>query len=130
MNRLTPRKPKRDLSTLWIIASVVGVLAIIVTICVLYFGSIRTETGCVVDSKERYTSFSSSKDGTTTTQKKLVYTSCGVFTVDDNFFLLRFNSADTYGSLKEGDTFNLEVIGWRNGFLSWFPNVLSAEKVS
>ena len=127
---LKPVKSRRDWSAFWVILGIAAVLAIIVTWCVLYFGSVRTETGCVVDSKERYTSFSSSKDGTKSEQKKLVYTSCGVFNVDDNFFLGKFNSADTYGSLHEGDTFDLEIVGWRNGFLSWFPNVLSAEKTS
>ncbi len=128
---LNQPKRRRDLSLLWFILGAVGVVAVIATIATLYFGSIRTETGCVVDSKERYTSFSSSKDnGTTSKQNKLVYTSCGVFNVDDNLFLLKFNSADTYGSLSEGDTFDLEVVGWRNGFFSWFPNVLSAEKTS
>lgn len=122
--------PKRrfDWTTFWFWVGGIAVVGIIVTIAVLYFSSIRTETGCVVDSKERTTQVTGGgKDNpVNTTQEKIVYTSCGVFTVDDNFFLLRFNSADTYGSLGEGETFDLEVIGWRNGFFSWFPNVLSA----
>ena len=61
---LKPVKSRRDWSAFWVILGIAAVLAIIVTWCVLYFGSVRTETGCVVDSKERYTSFSSSKDGT------------------------------------------------------------------
>ena len=129
---LNQPKRRRDLSLLWFILGAVSVIAVIVTVATLYFSSIRTETGCVVDSKERYTEVSGGGDGNSVTSstKKIVYTSCGVFNVDDNFFLLKFNSADTYGSLAEGDTFDLEVIGWRNGFLSWFPNVLSAEKTS
>jgi hypothetical protein len=128
-------KRRRDWSKLWIALAVAVVIGIIVMMSVLYFSSIRTETGCVVESKERTVNVSSSTDSkgntsTTTTQAKLVYTSCGVFTVDDNLFLLKFNSADTYGSLGEDETFDLEVIGWRNGFFSWFPNVLSAEQTS
>lgn len=126
-------KRRRDWSMVRFIVGAAIVIGLIVIGCVLYFGSIRTVEGCTVDSKERTVDVSSStdKDGktsTTTTQKKLVYTSCGVFTVDDNIFLLKFNSADTYGALREGETFDLKIIGWRNGFFSWFPNVLSAEK--
>ena len=127
----TPKR-RRNWSLLWMIVGGITIVGILVTISVLYFSSIRTETGCTVDSKERTVDVQSSTDSdghtsTTTTQKKIVYTSCGVFTVDDNFFLLKFNSADTYGSLHEDETFDLKIIGWRNGFLSWFPNVLSAE---
>jgi len=119
-------KRRKDKSIIWIALGVVAVVAVIVTVSVLYFSSVRTVTDCTVDSKERYTEVSGDGDGVSTEQKKILYTSCGVFTVDDNLFFGKFNSADTYGSLAEDETFDLEVVGWRNGLLSWFPNVLSA----
>ncbi len=91
----------------------------------LYLTTKHTET-CTVASKERTTHVS---DGTST-QQKLVYTNdCGTFTVDDAWYQGKFNSADTYGMLKDGKTYTLTVMGWRNGFFSWFPNILSAQEV-
>lgn len=126
-------KPHRRFDTFWLKAGgiVALILVVIVGYNVLYFGSRTTLESCTVDSKDRGTTVTSDGDGNVTSQTDYrVYTDCGVFTVADNFFLGKFNSADTYGSLSEGKTYDLEVIGWRNGFLSWFPNILSAEKVS
>ncbi len=108
----------------------VAVFALIVVVViggsVAYMGSKDTMT-CTVESKERTTHVS---DGNST-QQKLVYTEdCGVLTVDDAWFAGKWNSADTYGMLKEGQTYRFETIGWRIGFLSQFPNILSASQVS
>ncbi|UOR02022.1 DUF1523 family protein [Leucobacter allii] len=59
-----------------------------------------------------------------------VYTDCGVFTIADNLFEGQFNSADTYSDLEIGATYELETIGWRNGFLSLFPNIVEAKAVA
>lgn len=125
MVRQTPRR-RKDRSVIYFVLGTIAVVGIIALVATLYFSSRRTETDCVVDSKERTTEVTGTDGNTKTEQKKLVYTSCGVFTVDDNFLLLKFNSADTYGALHEDETFDLDVIGWRNGLFSWFPNVLGA----
>lgn len=58
-----------------------------------------------------------------------VYTNCGVFSVEDDLFRGRFNSADTYAKLQAGGTYDFHIIGWRNGFFSTFPNILDATPV-
>lgn len=79
-------------------------------------------TNCTVNDKT-----AARKDATT---EYRVYTSCGVFSVSDDPFLGQWNSADTYGSIQVGKTYNLEAYGWRNGFFSIFPNIKKATEVT
>lgn len=54
-----------------------------------------------------------------------VYTEeCGTFIVKDTLFALRFNSADTYSSLKDGESYQFRTQGFRLGITSTFPNIL------
>lgn len=41
----------------------------------------------------------------------------------------KFNSADFYGGLEEGKTYNVTLIGYRVPFLSWYENILTYEEV-
>lgn len=77
--------------------------------------------GCTVEDKDR----AIDSEGSPSYR---VYTDCGVFTVADNLLEGQFNSADTYSKLKVGETYDFETIGWRNGFLSMFPNIVTAER--
>lgn len=98
---------------------------------VAYFSSQTELTNCVVSSKDRSVSVTSDGEGNVTSSTShRVYTSCGVFEVNDNLLLLKFNSADTYGFLEDGKSYNLKVVGWRNGFLSLFPNILEATAIN
>lgn len=121
------RARKRNMLNRW---TWVGVLALIAVVAVgggLVYNSTKSSMTCTVESKERTTHV---RDGEST-QQKLVYTKdCGTLTVDDSLFQGSFNSADLYGQLQEGQKYDFEVIGWRNGFLSQFPNILEAHKVS
>lgn len=82
-------------------------------------GTQETKANCVIDSKDR----STNKDGASIYR---VYTSCGVYTVEDSIIQGKFNAADTYAALKQGETYTIKSVGYRNGFLSQFPNILSA----
>lgn len=53
-----------------------------------------------------------------------VYSDCGVFEVADDMIEGQWNAADTYSKIDVGETYNFETIGWRNGFLSLFPNIV------
>lgn len=60
-----------------------------------------------------------------------VYTEeCGTLSVQDSLAVGRWDSADFYGTIKEGETYEMLIGGYRNGVLSMFPNILEAEKVS
>ena len=58
-----------------------------------------------------------------------LYTSCGVFTVNDDTFRAHWDSADTYAGLHEGWTYDLDTAGFRVPILSKFPNMLDAREV-
>lgn len=60
-----------------------------------------------------------------------VYTKqCGTLTVSDTVTQGRWDSSEFYSQLEEGATYNMMTGGYRNGFMSMFPNILEAEKVS
>ena len=54
-----------------------------------------------------------------------VYTSCGTFKIEDSFYLMRFDSADLYGSIELNKKYDFKTYGTRNGFFSMFPNIIS-----
>lgn len=47
----------------------------------------------------------------------------------ENFLFGKFNTRDILNQLKIGGTYKIKYYGWRNGFNSGFPNILSVEKV-
>jgi hypothetical protein len=78
---------------------------------------------CSVNNKDR----SSDSKGNSVF---LVYTdSCGVFTVDDAMLENKWNSTDTYAAIKVGKTYDFVTYGFRNGFLSSYPNILKATEI-
>lgn len=83
------------------------------------------EQPCTVDDKDRTTQV---VEGVASSVYR-VYTDCGIFNVEDAFFLGKFNSADTYADIEIGKTYLFETYGFRNGFFSWFPNIVSATEV-
>ena len=79
-----------------------------------------THASCTVTGKDRTQSRDSSN--------MRVYTSCGTFAVGDVLIRGQFDSADLYGSLAEGKTYDLTTIGWRVPILSMFPTIIEAEE--
>lgn len=57
-----------------------------------------------------------------------VYTSdCGVFDNEDSAWRGKYNSADIFSQVQPGRVQTFHVVGWRNGFLSDFPNILEVK---
>lgn len=77
-----------------------------------------TAESCTVEDKDRTTNVEGGSDAR-------VYTSCGVFSVGDNLLAGHFSSADTYSSIKVGETYDFELRGFRIPLLSSFPNIIS-----
>ena len=48
---------------------------------------------------------------------------------NENFLFQKFNTRDIFNQLKVGGTYKIKYYGWRNGFNSGFPNILSVEQV-
>ena len=78
-------------------------------------------TGCTVADK--YVAIADKQS------QKRVSTSCGVFTVEDELSQGDWNSADRYAQIEVGKTYDFETYGYRNGFLSLFPNIAEATEV-
>lgn len=80
-------------------------------------------TGCEVTDKAAIGRMDS--EGTASTDYR-IYTTCGTFAVQDDPLLGQWNSADLYGQIRIGEVYDFEAYGWRNGFMSTFPNIKSA----
>lgn len=101
----------------WFFALVaLGVLAVIglgIFLASAQYRNPQTHTACVVEDKDRTTT----KNGS----DMRVYTSCGVFTVQDMLFSGEFDSADKYASLDTGKTYTIDTTGYRIPLISSFP---------
>lgn len=101
----------------WFFALVaLGVLAVIglgIFLASAQYRNPQTHTACVVEDKDRTTT----KNGS----DMRVYTSCGVFTVQDMLFSGEFDSADKYASLDTGKTYTIDTTGYRIPIISSFP---------
>lgn len=53
-----------------------------------------------------------------------LYTTCGTIVVEDQLARLNFSSADIYGGVEVGKTYNIVTSGFRIPFLSMFPSVV------
>lgn len=81
-------------------------------------------TACHVTDKDRTSTGKGGSDAR-------VYTSnCGTFQVGDDFVHGVYNSADLFGQIQVGHTYNFEAYGYRNGFTSTFPNIEGIHEVA
>lgn len=88
-----------------------------------------------VTDKERVYSTSMSGDSVTQTSKYLVFGldengEVLVFENTDTFIRGKWNSSNVQGSLLEGNTYKVTVVGYRIPFLSWYENIIAVEKVT
>lgn len=104
----------------------VAVLLILAVVAGASYYQEDTHTGCVVSDKDRTTKTDS--EGNSSSDARVYTENCGVFQVSDSFWKGEFNSSDTYGSIKVGETYDFTTIGWRNGFFSMFPNIIEVHE--
>lgn len=105
--------------------AVIIFVAVIATFIVVGVNSthVATTTNCHVTDKDRGVN----RDGSSNVR---VYTdNCGVFTVADNLFTGNVTSADTYGSIQVGQTYDFTTRGKRIPIFSSFPNIITATQV-
>ncbi len=65
-----------------------------------------------------------------TDSKYMIYTDNGVFENTDSLLNGKFNSSDIYNELEVGRTYSCDVVGFRNGFFSWYENVIKCTEVN
>lgn len=89
------------------------------------YGGLRTteHSACEVTDKDR----TSNSEGKSSMR---VYTTCGTFEVADSVFVGRWDSADVYGDIEIGQTYDFTVRGFRIPIASTFPNIDTYELTS
>lgn len=110
--------------------TVIGIIAAVVLIALigggLYAAQPNETATCTISDKSA--TKNSSEDGGGTDYR--IYTEdCGTFKVADSLTRGTWRSSDTYGKIKVGHTYELTYHGFRNGFLSMFPNITEAVEV-
>ena len=112
-----------------IVTAILLVVVAVITVPVMNFTNDHKYTITITD-KERVTA-QSAKDNTS---KYLIYGEdengkTYVFEDRDTLFRWKFNSSDVYGALKEGETYELTVIGFRVHILNWYENIVDFKAV-
>ena len=111
--------PISGLALLLIAAALIAVVSWFVMIGVNFMEVSTME--CTVSDKERVTTRDSSRF--------LIFCEEGeVLQNTDSIYHLKLNSADVYGQLKEGETYQLDVYGRRIYWASWNRNILEIKE--
>lgn len=119
---------KKSLGYLTVITLVIiAVIVAVVVVPVMNFTNDHQYTITITD-KERVTIQGE------TVSKYLIYGEdesgkTYVFEDTDTLFRGKFNSSDVYGALKEGETYELTVIGSRIHILNWYENIIDFKVV-
>lgn len=124
--------PKKSLKSLGCLTAIALVVIAVTAFPVLNFSNDHKYTVTITD-KERVTIQFVAKDNNTNS-KYLIYGEdengkTYVFEDTDTLFRWKFNSSDVYGALKEGETYELTVIGFRNHLLNWYENIIDFKVV-
>lgn len=86
------------------------------------YNNVETVTA-KVEGKERVTQ----QVGETLQSFYLVYTDKGTFKLEDDLFRGIFRSSDTYGKLRQDNTYTFKTAGYRIGFMSSYPNIIEVK---
>lgn len=109
------KRKKRIIEVVFIIM----VILITIPLCKSYYG-VKTYTVIVTDKdvqnnrkKSKYLVFTKLEDGETKT-----------FSIEDSLAKWRWNSSDVYAEIEVGQTYQIEVIGWRIPIMSKYENIM------
>mgnify|MGYP000581718422 FL=1 len=117
-------------SLLGCLTAIALVVIAVITVPVINFTNDHTYTVTITD-KERVTTQVAEGQ---TDSKYLIYGEdkngkTYVFEDTDTLFRWKFNSSDVYGALKEGETYELTVIGFRVHIFNWYENIIDFKAV-
>ncbi len=106
------------------------VIIAVIMVPVLNFSNDHTYTVTITDKERVTTQFTEGNIDS----KYLIYGEdengkTYVFEDTDTLFRGKFNSSDVYGALKEGETYELTVIGFRVHILNWYENIIDFKVV-
>lgn len=117
-------------SLLGCLTAIALVVIAVIAVPVINFTNDHTYTVTITD-KERVTTQVAEGQ---TDSKYLIYGEdkngkTYVFEDTDTLFRGKFNSSDVYGALKEGETYELTVIGFRIHIFNWYENIIDFKVV-
>lgn len=117
-------------SFLGCLTAIALVVIAIIAIPVISFSNDHAYTVTITD-KERVTTQVAEGQ---TNSKYLIYGEdengkTYVFEDTDTLFRWKFNSSDVFGVLKEGETYELTVIGFRVHIFNWYENIIDFKAV-
>lgn len=117
-------------SLLGCLTAIALVVIAVITVPVINFSNDHKYTVTITD-KERVTTQVAEGQ---TDSKYLIYGEdkngkTYVLEDTDTLFRWKFNSSDVYGALKEGETYELTVIGFRVHILNWYENIIDFKAV-
>lgn len=121
---------KSLLDYLTAITAIALVVIAVIAFPVMNFSNDHTYTVTITD-KERVTTQVAEGQ---TDSKYLIYGEdengkTYVFEDTDTLFRWKFNSSDVFGALKEGETYELTVIGFRVHIFNWYENIIDFKAV-
>lgn len=101
------------------------IVIIIILNCLVGIYSYMNEQVVTCKVEEKWVKRPSSKS------RELYLVNCGgeIYQVSDLLFKGKFNSADIYGNLKVGKTYEITTTGYRFGFLNMYQNINKYEEV-
>ncbi len=112
----------RNIGSIILIVAAIMIIAAI-GIKIGGYANKKTITTKVVD-KERITK----SNGDNVESYYLIFTESGAFKLEDELFYGNFNSSDWYGQIRKDSTYTFEIIGYRIGMLSEYPNIVKFTK--
>ncbi len=121
---------KSLLGYLTAITAIALVVIAVIAFPVMNFSNDHTYTVTITDKERVTTQFA--KDNIDS--KYLIYGEdengkTYVFENTDTLFRGKFNSSDVFGALKEGETYELTVIGFRVHIFNWYENIIDFKAV-
>lgn len=121
---------KSLLGYLTAITAIALVVIAVIAFPVMNFSNDHTYTVTITDKERVTTQFA--KDNIDS--KYLIYGEdengkTYVFENTDTLFRGKFNSSDVFGALKEGETYELTVVGFRVHIFNWYENIIDFKAV-
>lgn len=117
-------------SLLGCLTAIALVVIAVITVPVINFSNDHKYTVTITDKERVITQVAEGQ----TDSKYLIYGEdkngkTYVFEDTDTLFRWKFNSSDVYGALKEGETYELTVIGFRVHIFNWYENIIDFKVV-
>lgn len=105
-----------------IITAVIGIIIIVVIAVVSINFGYGNEQNIEITVKDKYIKRYSKSD-----TYMVVDTNGNTYKITDMLFLGKFDSTDLYNQLEIGNTYKIKTTGYRNNFLSEYPNINKIE---